>query len=196
VNSVQFSVIYSFNFTSLLATQAERTAQLAQAQQQLSDSAVQMSVATQYYDRLFRTLGSEFVMAVKHIGSLELALSAAGLAVPARPDFANHDVDAPPLPPLVQHAVNQHAAAVVAHAAAHLETEADENRAPVDEALIRQQMQQHELAALQQQQHMMAMLYQQQQLFEQQQLQQQQQQQQQQQLDDAGESDADDAASL
>ena len=169
----------------ILDSQAERTAQLAQAQQQLSDSAAQMSVATQYYDRLFRTLGSEFVMAVKHIGSLELTLSAAGLAVPARPDFANYDVDAPPLPPLLQHAVSQHAAAVVAHAAARLEDEADENRAPVDEALVRQQMQQHELAALQQQQHMMAMLYQQQQLYEQQ-LQQQQH--------DSGESDADDAA--
>ena len=42
-----------------------RAAALASLQQQVEQS-------NQYYDKLFRTLGQEFVMAVKHIGALEV----------------------------------------------------------------------------------------------------------------------------
>jgi hypothetical protein len=42
------------------------------AKHQLQEASAQATLSAQYYDRLFRTLGAEFVLAVQHIGVLEV----------------------------------------------------------------------------------------------------------------------------
>jgi hypothetical protein len=91
------------------------------------------------------------------------------LPVPMRPDFAAHDVDAPPLPPHVRHMVNQHAANIVASAAVSLSNEVELQTAPIDQSEIEAYRQQQEQMLAQQQAAMLAYQQQMQQFYEMQQ---------------------------
>jgi hypothetical protein len=50
------------------------SAELAELKQQLQQAASNAAILSQYHDKLFSTLGAEFVLAVKHIAALEVCL--------------------------------------------------------------------------------------------------------------------------
>ena len=55
----------------LFELQVAGGAELAELRQQLQHAASNAAILSQYHDKLFSTLGAEFVLAVKHIAALE-----------------------------------------------------------------------------------------------------------------------------
>jgi hypothetical protein len=58
----------------LFWAQVAGSAEVAELKQQVQQAASNAAILSQYHDKLFNTLGAEFVLAVKHIAALEVCL--------------------------------------------------------------------------------------------------------------------------